>query len=76
VAMDGAKIIVVHSKRSVRPLIPFEISKEVFDKWKQRDSRISVTNTPFKELFGSNVNGASSKLEYIVDFNIIEFSEE
>ncbi|MNI23227.1 hypothetical protein D3C73_768060 [compost metagenome] len=76
VSMDGNRIIVVHSKRSVKPLLPFEVSTQVYEQWKQRDNRIGVTDTPFKELFGVDINGTNSHLVYIADFNEIEFSEE
>lgn len=75
VSMDGKRIIVVHSKRSLKPLLPFEISKEVYEQWKKRDNRIAVTDTPYKDLFTVPVTG-SSKLEYVAEFNDIEFSEE
>ncbi|MCS7459812.1 hypothetical protein N0M98_06620 [Paenibacillus doosanensis] len=76
VAMDNQKYIVVHSKRSVKPLLPFEISQEVLEQWKRRDNRIAVTDTPYKELFAAAVNRSDHKLEYIADFNDIEFSDE
>ncbi|OXM83431.1 hypothetical protein [Paenibacillus rigui] len=75
VAMDGSRMIVVHSKRSIKPLLPFEISEEVLKQWKQRDNRIAVTETSYKELFASAIHQADHKLEYIHDFNDIEFSE-
>jgi len=76
IAKDGNKLIVIHSKRSVKPLLPFEISQQVLDQWKQRDNRIAITDTPYKELFAAAVNRPDSKLEYVSDFNDIEFSEQ
>ncbi|WP_282939930.1 hypothetical protein [Paenibacillus sp. RC67] len=76
VAKDGNKIIVIHSKRSVKPLLPFEISQGVFDQWKQRDARIAMTDTPYKELFAPAVNRPDNKLVYVADFNDIEFSDQ
>ncbi|GAA4877127.1 hypothetical protein GCM10023310_66220 [Paenibacillus vulneris] len=75
IAMDGNKMIVVHSKRSVKPLLPFEISKEVLEHWKQRDNRIAVTDTPFKDLYSTAFHRPDSALVYVSDFNAIEFSE-
>ncbi|NOU96763.1 hypothetical protein GC093_26600 [Paenibacillus sp. LMG 31456] len=74
VAKDGNKIIVVHSKRSVKPLLPFEISQEVLDQWKQRDNRIGVTDTPYKELFPPVMNRVN-ELVFVIEFDEIEFSE-
>ena len=75
VAKDGEKIIVVHSKRSVKPLLPFEISQQVFEQWKRRDDRIAVTETPYKELFAIEVHRSDTELVCVTDFNEIEFSE-
>jgi hypothetical protein len=73
-AKDGDRIIIVHSKRTIKPLLPFEISKQVLDQWKKRDNRIAITETPYKELFGATING-NDELVKVVDFNDIEFSE-
>ncbi|TDF95085.1 hypothetical protein [Paenibacillus piri] len=75
IAKDGDRIIVVHSKRSVKPLVPFEITQEVLDQWKKRDSRVAETVTPYKELFASSVNSIND-LIVVSDFNEIEFSED
>ncbi|CAG7610501.1 hypothetical protein PAESOLCIP111_01249 [Paenibacillus solanacearum] len=75
VARDGEKIIVVHSKRSIKPLLPFEISQQVFEQWKRRDDRIAVTETPYKELFAIEVHRSDTALVCVTDFNEIEFSE-
>lgn len=75
VAKDGTRIIVIHSKRSIKPLLPFEISQAVFDFWKQRDSSIAVTDTPYRELFDSAMNQSDDQLVCITDFNDIEFSD-
>ncbi|MCR8631956.1 hypothetical protein [Paenibacillus radicis (ex Xue et al. 2023)] len=76
VSMDGDRIIVVHSKRSLKPLVPFEVSKQVYGQWKQRDNRIEVTDKPLKELFDVDILGTNNQLTHITDFNEIEFSEE
>lgn len=71
IAMDNGRYIVVHSKRSVSPLLPFEITEDVLSQWKQRDSRIVITDTPYKELFAAII----SQHKLVGDFNEIEFSE-
>ncbi|MEK3917294.1 hypothetical protein [Paenibacillus sp. FSL H7-0331] len=75
IARKGNKIIVVHSKRSIKPLLPFEISNEVLDQWKRRDTRIAETATPYNELFPLSVN-QDKELFLVTDFNEIEFIED
>lgn len=74
IAMDRDKYIVVHSKRTVKPLLPFEITKQALEEWKKRDKRVAVTDTPYNELFASSV-AARGELHVVSDFNEIEFSE-
>ncbi|MEK3915204.1 hypothetical protein [Paenibacillus sp. FSL H7-0331] len=74
IARDGNKLIVVHSKRSIKPLLPFEITKQVYEQWRKRDSRMDFTDTPYNELFTSSVI-AQTELECVLDFNKIEFIE-
>jgi hypothetical protein len=69
IAKDEDRFIVVHSKRTVKPLLPFEITQEVYDHWRLRDSRIGITDTPYKDLF------AQTDLVVVSDFNEIEFIE-
>lgn len=73
IAMDNGRYMVVHSKRTVKPLLPFEITEEVFNQWKQRDSRIANTETPFSELFTATI--CQHKLGCVANFDDIEFSE-
>jgi hypothetical protein len=74
IARDGDKLIVVHSKRSIKPQLPFEITQQVYEHWRKRDSRMDFTDTPYNQLFASNVI-AQTELECVVDFNKIEFIE-
>jgi hypothetical protein len=74
IAKDGDRFIVVHSKRTVKPLLPFEITKEVYDHWNKRDNRVGFTDTPYKELFAATVTG-QNELVLVTDFNKIEFIE-
>ncbi|MNI38220.1 hypothetical protein D3C73_923520 [compost metagenome] len=74
VAKDKDRLIVVHSKRTVKPLLPFEITPEVFDQWKKRDNRLGMTDTPYSELFGSALM-SKEILHKVDDFNLIEFIE-
>ncbi|NEW04913.1 hypothetical protein GK047_02630 [Paenibacillus sp. SYP-B3998] len=73
IAKDGDRLIVVHSKRTIKPLLPFEITKEVFEQWNRRDSRIDITYTPYKELFDGI--GGQRDLIIITNFDDIEFKE-
>ncbi|MBP1996555.1 hypothetical protein [Paenibacillus eucommiae] len=73
IAKDEERLIVVHSKRTVKPLLPFEISKEVFEHWRQRDARMGITDTPYMELFDGI--GGRNDLAIVTDFNEIEFIE-
>jgi hypothetical protein len=75
ISKDGERIIIVHSKRSVKPLLPFEVTKEVLDSWMKRDSRIAETDTPYNELFHMEVN-CVRELVLVTDFNDIEFIED
>ncbi|MEI7027883.1 hypothetical protein [Paenibacillus sp. y28] len=74
VAMDRDNYVVVHSKRTVKPLLPFQISEEALKQWKQRDKRIAMTETPYNELFSTSVL-SRSELCFVENFNDIEFSE-
>jgi hypothetical protein len=75
IAKDEERIIVVHSKRTIKPLLPFELTQQVLDEWRQRDSRIAFTETPYKDLFAPTVT-SQQEVVCITDFNDIEFSEE
>jgi hypothetical protein len=74
IAKDEDRIIVVHSKRTTKPLLPFEITQKVFEQWSQRDSRIAFTDTPFKELF-TPIAIARNGMVCVTDFNELEFIE-
>jgi hypothetical protein len=73
IAKDEDHFIVVHSKRTTKPLLPFEITKEVFEQWTQRDNRVGITDTPFKDLFEGL--GGPKDLVLVTSFNDIEFIE-
>jgi hypothetical protein len=75
VAKDGERLIVVHSRRTLKPLLPFEITKEVYGQWNKRDNRVGFTDTPYQELFGNTVMDRHV-LVRVTDFNEIEFSED
>jgi S-adenosylmethionine:diacylglycerol 3-amino-3-carboxypropyl transferase len=75
VAKDEERLIVVHSKRTKKPLLPFEITKEVYEQWNKRDNRVVFTDTPYNELFTWKVSGQQD-LVLITDFNEIEFIED
>jgi hypothetical protein len=76
VARDGDRFIVVHSKRTLKPLLPFEITKEVYEHWKKRDNRVGFTDTPFQQLVASTGSTIQHDWVLITDFNEIQFTEE
>jgi hypothetical protein len=77
VARDGDRYIVVHSKRTLKPLLPFEITKEVYEHWKKRDNRVGFTDTPFQQLPAPiTISPIQHDWVLITDFNEIQFTEE
>jgi hypothetical protein len=76
VARDGDRYLVVHSKRTLKPLLPFEITKEVYEQWNKRDNRVGFTDTPYQQLFTPTVTEFQHDWVLITDFNEIEFTEE
>jgi hypothetical protein len=75
VARDGDRYIVVHSKRTLKPLLPFAITKEVYEQWNKRDSRVGFTDTPYEQLIDP-ATSIQRDCVLITDFNEIQFTEE
>jgi hypothetical protein len=76
VARDGDRYIVVHSKRTLKPLVPFEITNEVYEHWKKRDNRVGFTDTPFQQLLAPALSTIQHDWVLITDFDEIQFTEE
>jgi hypothetical protein len=76
IANDGDRYIVVHSKRTLKPLLPFEITKEVYEHWKKRDNRVGFTDTPYQQLLAPTISTIQQDWVLITDFNEIQFTEE
>jgi hypothetical protein len=74
------ELIVVLSKRSINPTVPFIITTSVFQQWKARDSRVVIADLPYERLntlFSLNLKiQQDESLKVIQHFDEIEFSEE
>jgi hypothetical protein len=72
-------LIVVSSKRSTKPTVPFIISSAVFQKWKARDSKAVIVDLPYEELIAVIplylTNNQNEPLVVVNDFSEIEFTE-
>jgi hypothetical protein len=74
------ELIVVISKRSIKPTVPFIITTSVFQQWKARDSRVVIADLPYERLntiISLNLKiHQDEPLKVIQHFDEIEFSEE
>jgi hypothetical protein len=71
------ELIVVVSKRSIKPTVPFIITTSVFQQWKARDSRVAIADLPYEQLnIPLNLVHQDEPLKVIQHFDEIEFSEE
>jgi len=74
------ELIVVVSKRSIKPTVPFIITSSVFQQWKARDSRVAITDLPYEQLItviSLNLkNHQDEPMKVIQHFDEIQFSEE
>jgi hypothetical protein len=72
-------LIVVSSKRSIKPTTPFIISSSVFQHWKARDSKAVIVDLPYEELIKAFslylADNQNEPLVFITDFSEIEFTE-
>jgi hypothetical protein len=74
------ELIVVVSKRSLKPTVPFIITTSVFQQWKARDSRVVIADLPYEQLstvipLNFKIN-QDEQLKVIRVFDEIKFSEE
>jgi hypothetical protein len=73
------ELIVVMSKRSLKPTVPFIITTSVFQQWKTRDSRVTIADLPYEQLntvFPLIFIHQDEPLKVIQHFDEIEFTEE
>jgi hypothetical protein len=74
------ELIVVMSKRSIKPTVPFIITTSVFQQWKARDDRVVIADLPYERLnilISLNLKiHQVEPLKVIQHFDEIEFSEE
>jgi hypothetical protein len=73
------ELIVVVSKRSIKPTVPFIITTSVFQQWKARDSRVAIADLPYEQLntvIPLNLIQQDEPLKVIQHFDEIEFTEE
>jgi sulfur relay (sulfurtransferase) DsrF/TusC family protein len=72
-------LIVVSSKRSTKPNVPFIISSAVFQQWKARDSKAIIVDLPYEELIKVIplyfIDNQNEPLVIVKDFSEIEFTE-
>jgi hypothetical protein len=72
-------LIVVSSKRSTKPTVPFIISSVVFQQWKARDIKAAIVDLPYEELITVIplylTDNQNEPLVVVSDFSEIEFTE-
>jgi hypothetical protein len=74
------ELIVVRSRRTIKPIIPFIISISVFQQWKARDNKVVIADLPFEQLntdIPLNIKIRKDEpLTVIQSFDELEFSEK
>jgi hypothetical protein len=74
------ELIVVRSRRTIKPIIPFIISISVFQEWKARDNKVVIADLPFEQLnTGIPFNFKIREDELLIviqSFDELEFLEE
>jgi hypothetical protein len=74
------ELIVVASKRSIKPAVPFIITTSVFQQWNARDSRVAIADLPYEQLITViplNLKiHQEEPLKVIKHFDEIDFSVE